>query len=142
MFVFNQTKLKQLFGYDAKEASIARQKVAEIEANFTLSFDDGVDMQALVKGKPGIIKKLQKINPHAAKQQDLMDHAEEMGIDLMQDDSGAIIIMDDKDLGKFVNLLNDDYIESPLTGQRYEIIRKKLLKLDSNDEQDLLREVS
>jgi hypothetical protein len=142
MYVFNQTKLKQLFGYDAKEASIASQKVAEIEANFTLSFDEGVSMQTLVKGKPSIIKKLQKINPYAAKQQELMDHAEEIGIDLMQDDSGAIIIMDDKDLSKFVNLLNDDYIESPLTGQRYEIVKKKLLKLDSDDEQSLLREVS
>lgn len=51
----------------------------------------------------------------------------------MQDDTGAIIIMDGKDLDKFVNLLNDDYMESPLTGQRYEIIKKKPLKLDDNE---------
>jgi hypothetical protein len=142
LYVFNQTKLKQLFGYDAKEASIAAQKVAEIEANFKLSFEDGVSMQTLVKGKQSLIKKLQKINPYAAKQEELMNHADEMGIDLLQDDSGAIIIMDDKDLSKFVNLLNDDYIESPLTGQRYEIVRKKLLKLDDNEELSLLRETT
>jgi hypothetical protein len=140
LYVFNQTKLKQLFGYDAKEASIARQKVAEIEANFSLSFDEGTSMQTLVKDKKSIIKKLQKINPYAVKQAELMSHAEELDIDLMEDDSGNIIIMDDKDLAKFVNLLNDDYIESPLTGERYEIIKKKPLKLRSSDE-DLLKEV-
>lgn len=141
LYVFNQTRLKQLFGYDAKEASIARQKVAEIEANFNLTFEDGVSMQELVKDKKSVIKKLQKLNVHAAKQDQLMSHAEEMGIDLMQDSSGAIIIMDDKDMSKFVNLLNDDYMESPLTGQRYEIVKKKPLKLSEQEEQtNLLRE--
>lgn len=141
LYVFNQTRLKQLFDYDAKEASIARQKVAEIEANFNLTFEDGVSMQELVKDKKSVIKKLQKLNVHAVKQDELMNHAEEMGIDLMQDDSGAIIIMDDKDMSKFVNLLNDDYMESPLTGQRYEIVKKKPLKLSDEEQQDaLLRE--
>jgi hypothetical protein len=138
LYVFNQTRLKQLFGYDAKEASIARQKVAEIEANFQLTFEEGLNMQELVKDKKSIIKKLQKLNVHAVKQGELMDHAEEMGIDLMQDDSGAIIIMDDKDMAKFVNLLNDDYMESPLTGQRYEIVKKKPLKLTDQEEQNVM----
>lgn len=141
LYVFNQTKLKQLFGYDAKEASIARQKVAEIEANFDLSFEEGLDMQSLIKGKKSLIKKLQKIEPGLIKQEDLMKHAEDLDIDLMQDDNGAIIIMDEKDLTKFVNLLNDDYVESALTGQRYEIVRKKLLKPEEDDEMKLLKEV-
>lgn len=142
VYVFNQTKLKQLFGYDAKEASIAANKVAEIEANFKLVFDDGDDMQTLVKEKKSLIKKLQNINPYAVKQEELMSHAEELGIDLMEDGTGQIIIMDTKDLTKFVNLLNDDYHESALTGQRYEIVRKKLLKLDEDSEENkLLKEV-
>lgn len=141
MFVFNQTKLKQLFGYDAKEASIAKQKVAEIMANFKLSFDEGLDMNSLVKGKAALIKKLQKIEPGLVKQEELMNHAGELEIDLMEDEAGAIIIMDDKDLSKFINLLNDDYHESALTGQRYEIVKKKLLKPDQDDDQKLLKEV-
>lgn len=141
MFVFNQTKLKQLFGYDAKEASIAKQKVAEIMANFKLSFDEGLDMNTLVKGKAALIKKLQKIEPGLVKQEELMNHAGELEIDLMEDEAGAIIIMDDKDLSKFINLLNDDYHESALTGQRYEIVKKKLLKPDQDDDQKLLKEV-
>jgi len=141
LFVFNQAKLKSLFGYDAKAAAIAAKKVAEIEANFKLSFAEGLSLQSLVKGKPAAIKKLQKIEPSLVKQDDLVNHAEEMGIALMTDDSGAIIIMDDKDMTKFVNLLNDDIIESPLTGQRYEIIKKRLLKPTEDDEASLLKQV-
>lgn len=134
LFVFNQAKLKQLFGYDAKAASIAKQKVAEIEANFKLSFLEGINLQTLVKDKPAIIKKLQNIQPSLVKQQELLDHAEEIGVEMMEDESGAIIIMDSKDLTRFVNLLNDDYIESPMTGQRYEIIRKRPLKQNEDDQ--------
>jgi len=141
LYVFNQTKLKQLFGYDAKEASIARSKIAEIEANFRLSFDGDNNLQTLIKDKKSLIKKLQKIEPGLVSQDELMAHAEELEIDLMQDESGAIIIMDDKDLAKFINLMNDDYVESALTGQRYEIIKKKLLKPDDDDDTKLLKEV-
>lgn len=134
IYVFNQTRLKQLFAYDAKEASIAAQKVAEINANFRLTFGEGLSLQSLVEGKKSTIKKLQKIDPHLAKQQELLDHAEELDIDLMADDSGAIIIMDEKHLDTFVNLLNDDYVESGLTGERYEIIRKKPIKPNKDDD--------
>lgn len=141
IYVFNQTRLKQLFAYDAKESMIAATKVAEIESNFKLTFDAGESMQTLVKDKPSLIKKLQKINPYAVKQPELLEHAETMGIDLMEDTTGSIIIMDTKDLTKFVNLLNDDYQESAMTGQRYEILRKKLLKLDDNSQESLQQDI-
>lgn len=139
MYVFSQPKLKSLFGYDAKEAFIADQKVKEIEANFRLSFAEGLTIQNLVKGRRSTIKKLQKIEPTLMTQEQLLNHAEEVGVELMEDDSGAIIIMDEKDLVKFVNLLNDDYIESPVTGLRYEIKSKKPLKEpESKDDDSLL----
>ncbi len=134
IFVFNQAKLKSLFGYDAKEAMIAEAKAQEIERQFKLSFEAGLSFQSLLKEKPALVKKLQKIEPSLVKQQAIIDHADEMGVNLMVDDNGAIIIMDGKDLTTFVNLLNDDYIESPMTGERYEIIKKRLLKPPSDDE--------
>jgi len=140
MYVFSQAKLKSLFGYDAKEASIAESKIREIEQNFRFSFAEGLNWQSAVKGNRSVIKKLQKIEPTLIKQDDLVDHADEIGVTMMTDDSGAIIIMDDKDITTFVNLLNDDYIESPLTGQRYEIKSKRLIKPPSDD--DLLKEIS
>jgi hypothetical protein len=134
IYVFNQAKLEQLFNYNAKKAAIAEKKVAEIQSNFKLSFEDGVTMNSLVMEKKPLINKLQKIDTASITQEQLLDHAEEMGIELMTDNDGSIIIMDGKDMTRFVNLLNDDYYESPMTGLRYEIKSKKPLKLTDDDE--------
>jgi hypothetical protein len=132
MYVFNQAKLEALFGYNAKKFAIAEQKAAEIEENFKLSFLEGQTLNTMIKEKKALVNKLQKIDTQTVKQDELLEHAEEMGIDIMTDTDGSILIMDTKDITKFVNLLNDDYYESPMTGLRYEIRSKKPLKL--NDE--------
>ncbi|MBC7581730.1 DUF4868 domain-containing protein [Aeromicrobium sp.] len=134
MYVFSQPKLKSLFGYDAKETSIAEAKVREIEENFRLSYAEGLTMQNIVKGNRGLIKKLQQVEPLSVTQTQIVDQAEELDVNLMTDDSGAIIIMDEKDMVTFVNLLNDDYMESPMTGLRYEIKAKRILKPPSDDD--------
>lgn len=139
MYVFSQPKLKSLFGYDAKEASIAAHKVRQIEENYTLSFSEGLSLQSLIKGNKSAIKKLQNVEPGSITQDAMVDHAEELGVPIMTDDNGAIIIMDEKDLTRFIGLMNDDYMESPVTGLRYEIKSKKILK--PADEDDLLKEV-
>lgn len=133
LYVFNQSKLERLFGYNAKKNAIAEQKVRQIEAHFNLSFAEDSSLQAMVKDSRPTINKLQKIDPGAVSQQQLVDHADEMGIQLMTDDNGAIIIMDNKDLTRFVNLLNDDYVESTMTGLKYEVKSKKLLKTDEDE---------
>ena len=61
------------------------------------------------------------------KQDQLLQYADEMMLELMTDEQDRIIIMDDKDLSMFVNLLNEDYFVSPVNGKRYEIKSKKLL---------------
>jgi flagellar biosynthesis/type III secretory pathway chaperone len=139
LYVFNQSKLKTLFGYDAKEAYIAEQKVREIEENFRLSFADGASIQDMVKGKRPLIKKLQKLETAKMTQEDVINRSDEMEVGLMEDDGGRIIIMDDKDLSRFVNVLNDDYYESPVTGLRYEITGKKEMK--PADEEELLKQI-
>ncbi|HEY5806179.1 MAG TPA: Kiwa anti-phage protein KwaB-like domain-containing protein [Candidatus Saccharimonadales bacterium] len=134
LYVFNQSKLDRLFSYDAKKNSIAEKKVKQIEEHYKLSFADGLDLQTALAGNKSLINKLQNIEIGELKQEQLIDHAEELGVDLMVDEAGAIIIMNQKDLGRFVNLLNDDYMESNLTGLRYEVIRKKPLKpIDPED---------
>lgn len=134
LYVFNEAKLDRLFGFDAKKNALANKKVQEIEANYKLSFADGVTLQSAVEGNKALINKLQKLELGELKQEQLIDHAEELGVDLMVDDSGAIIIMNQKDLAKFVNLLNDDYMESNLTGIRYEVIKKRPLKPSNTED--------
>ncbi|HSX35506.1 MAG TPA: Kiwa anti-phage protein KwaB-like domain-containing protein [Patescibacteria group bacterium] len=133
LYVFNQAKLDRLFSYDARKNSIAERRVREIEEHYKLSFADGIDLQSAVSGNKALINKLQNLEIGQLTQDQIMDHAEEIGVDLMLDDNGAIIIMNAKDLTKFVNLLNDDYMESQLTGERYEIIKKRLLKPADTD---------
>jgi hypothetical protein len=133
IYVFNQAKMESLFSYNAKKHAIAAKKAAEIQENFKLSFLEGQTLDGMVKEKPALINKLQKLDPASVKQEDLLNHAEEMGIELMTDNDGSILIMDSKDITKFVNLLNDDYMESPMTGIRYEIKSKRPLKPEEED---------
>lgn len=137
LYVFSQGKLKTLFGYDAKEASIAEAKIREIEEHFRLSFAEGAGIQNLVKGKKSTIQKLQKLDATKMTQEQVLKYAEDMDLDLIADDSGAIIIMDDKDLATFVNVLNEDYMESPVTGERFEIIKKRPLKIKDEEASEL-----
>ena len=127
IFIFNQRKFETLFQYEYKKQLLADAKVAEIEKEYKLSFPDGVDLQTLVRDRKKVVSKLQKMEIGAIPQDKALEYADEMALELMTDDAGAIIIMDGSDLDMFVNLINEDYITSELTGKRYEIKSKKLL---------------
>lgn len=127
IFVFNQSKFERLFNYDYKKQALADLKVAEIEKQFRLSFPDGLDLQSLVAERKKTVNKLQKIEIGAITQEQVIEYADGMQLDLMTDDTNAIIIMDGNDLDTFVNLINEDYITSEITGRRYEVKTKKLL---------------
>ncbi len=127
IFVFNQSKFERLFNYDYKKQALADKKVEEIEKHFRLSFPDGMDLQSLVRERKKTVNKLQKIEVGDISQEQVIEYADGMQLDLMTDDKGAIIIMDGNDLDVFVNLINEDYITSEVTGRRYEVKSKKLL---------------
>ena len=125
--IFNQSKFEKLFQYDYKQQMISEQKAKEIQDAYKLSFPEGLTLNALLEDKKPLVKKLQNIEIGEMKQDQLLDYADEMQLELMTDDEGKIIIMDDKDPGMFVNLLSEDYYVSPVNGRRYEIKSKKLL---------------
>jgi hypothetical protein len=127
IFVFNQPKFEKLFNYDYKKQLLADQKVEEIAKQYKLSFPDGLDLQTLVRDRKKIVNKLQKMEIGGVTQDQAMEYADQMQLELMTDDAGAIIIMDGNDLDMFVNLINEDYVTSEITGKRYEIKSKKLL---------------
>ncbi len=127
IFVFSQPKFEKLFQYEYKKQLIADKKIEEILSTYKLSLPDEVDLQALIRDKPGLVNKLQKLEVGGITQDQAIDYADTMQLDLMTDDNQAIIIMDGRDLDMFVNLINEDYITSELTGKRYVIKSKKLL---------------
>jgi len=126
--IFNQSKFENLFQYDYKSQAIADEKAKEITDKYKLSFAEGLTLNTLLQDKKPLIKKLQALDIAEEMPQDkLVDYADDMQLELMTDDDGSIIIMDDKDLTMFVNLLSEDYFISPVNGRRYEIKSKKLL---------------
>lgn len=127
IFVFNQSKFERLFNFEYKKQLLADQKVAEIEKHFKLSFPDGMDLQSLVRETKKVVNKLQKLEVGSVTQAQAIEYADDMELELMTDDEGAIIIMDSRDLSMFVNLINEDYITSEITGKRYEVKSKRLL---------------
>jgi len=127
IFIFDQGKFERLFNYDFKKQALADQKVVEIEKQFKLVFPDGMNLQTMVNERKKTINKLQKIEVGNITQEQVIEYADDMQLELMSDDKGAIIIMDGNDLDTFVNLINEDYITSAVTGRRYEIKAKKLL---------------
>lgn len=127
IFVFNQSKFERLFNFEYKKQLLADQKVAEIEKHFKLSFPDGMDLQSLVRETKKVVNKLQKLEVGSVSQAQAIEYADDMELELMTDDDGAIIIMDSRDLSMFVNLINEDYITSEITGKRYEVKSKRLL---------------
>ena len=125
--IFNQSKFEKLFQYDFKQQLISEQKAKELEEAYKLSFPEGLTLNALLEDKKPLVKKLQSVEIGEMSQEQLLDYADDMQLELMTDDENKIIIMDDKDLNMFVNLLSEDYFVSPVNGRRYEIKSKKLL---------------
>ena len=135
IFAFSESKFIRLFGYNAKQFAVAEEKIAEIEQSFKLKFPEGMTFDALVRDTKSLVGKLQKVNVGLVTQDQVIEQADEMGLELMTDENtGEIIIMDAKDAAKFVNLLNDDYVTSGMTGIRYELKGKKELKDTAPDD--------
>lgn len=127
--IFNQPKFETLFQYDYKAQVIAEEKAKQLQEKYKLSFSEGLTLDALLADKKPLLKKVQAFDiEEEMSQEQLVDYADKMELELMTDDDGSIIIMDDKDLSMFVNLVNEDYYVSPVNGKRYEIKSKKLLE--------------
>lgn len=128
VIIFNQSKFESLFQYDYKSQVIADAKAKEITDKYKLSFAEGLTLNSLLQDRKPLVKKLQSLDiAEEMPQEKLIDYADDMQLELMTDDDGSIIIMDDKDLTMFINLLSEDYFISPVNGRRYEIKSKKLL---------------
>lgn len=133
IFAFAPKKFEAMFGYNYKKQAIADKKVEQILSRYQLNFPEGQDLNTMVAGHTKIINKLQNLELGTKTQEEIVNYGEDMGLDLMTTDDGAIIIMDAKDIDTFVGLLNDDYMTSDLTGLKYEIKGKKLLETKSDE---------
>lgn len=137
VFVFNEAKFISLFDYDARKSLVLANKIAEIEKHFKLSYPEGVTLEYLADHSKALTNKIMKVDPQSVTQDQVIEHADNFGVDIMADDAGAIIIMDARDAVIFLNLLNDDYVESDMTGTHY-LIKTKTTITESGDDQTKL----
>ena len=107
---------------------LAEEKAKALQEKYKLSLAEGLTLDGLLADKKPILKKVQNFDLETEmSQEQVVEYADQMQLDLMTDDDGAIIVMDQKDLATFVNLVNEDYYVSPINGKRYEIKSKKLM---------------
>lgn len=129
IFVFNQAKFSKLFNFDARQIALANEKGAAIDKHYKLSFPDLIHEISFACTKASTMKKLLAVDTdNLMSQEQVLQTADEMQIELMTDDKGAIIIMDDNDAGTFLDIVNDNYVRG-MTGQSYLAKSKKSLEL-------------
>lgn len=131
IFAFNADKFEKLFNYDIRKTSQAEKNGEAIDKHFKLSMPtigQGIAFMALEKGT--LTKKLIDVDvSNLIDQETVLDIADEMAIQLMADDDGAIILMDSEDVGSFLDIINDNYVRS-LTGRNYLAKSKKAIDED------------
>ncbi len=127
VLIFNRAKFERLFQYDVQTELMATKQARELMEKYKLSLAEGLQLEDLLKDSKSLVSKIDKLESDLP-QDKVIDYADEMQLELMADEQGKIIIMEQKDLATFVNLLNEDYYVSPVSGKRYEIKSKKELK--------------
>lgn len=128
LFAFNPSKLAKMFNFDVRSVRAADRVGAMIDKEYRLSMptiDQGISFMATQR--PSLIKKMLKVEPGLIKQDQVIETIDEMGLKLMTDDNGAIILMDLKDVGIFLDILLDNFMKSEATGNEYLVKSKKQL---------------
>lgn len=126
VFAFNISKFTRQFGYEPQKTAQLDAKIAQIESHFKLKFPEGLTLGSLLNDNPSLATKILKVDPDTATGEQVIEHADEYNLGLLYDEStGEIIIMNKRDLGLFIDLLNDDYVGSDMTGIHYVATKKK-----------------
>lgn len=130
LFIFNQSKFKQVFDYDIQQILQSDQKGEAISKHYRLNLPDLFnDFAVMARSRKSTLKKLLDVNTETMPDQEtVLEIADEMQVQLMSDDNGAIILYDPTDLGTFLDIINDNYLQSP-AGKHYLAKSKKPLEV-------------
>lgn len=111
IFVFNQSKFEQLFDTKPHMTAVANRNGAVIDSRFKLSMPLIVkEIAILAQNSKAAMKKLSEVDPNAMNQDQVLEAIDEYGVPLMIDDAGAIILMGETDVVRFLDVLSDNYL--------------------------------
>lgn len=131
IFIFNQSKFAQLFNYDVQQVIRSDEIAAKMSEHYKLSLPDLFnDFAVMAREKKSTLKKLLEVNTETLPDQEtVLEIADEMQVELMAGMDGEIVLMDHRDVGVFLDIVNDNYLSSS-TGSHYLAKSKKLLEVD------------
>lgn len=134
IFAFNRKKFETLFGYKARELKEADEKGKILDKHFKFNFTSTTvpEIAFIARESSTLIKKLLQVDvDNLITQEQVLEVVEDMDIELMVDDSGAIIFMEGADVGTFLDIVNDNYLRSPI-GNEYLAKSKKPINEKEN----------
>jgi hypothetical protein len=130
MYIFNQHNFQKIFRFFELVAKTAAQTLATIKAYVPISnFDElekacsgHLQMQAKLKNIAGkhYLKKMK-----IADIKKLLKHFPTLGLKTVQSNGKEMLVFDPKDKWALLRLLDDDYLDSVLTGEKYEVTGKR-----------------
>lgn len=128
IFAFNLKKFEKTFNYDYVKFKQADEKAARFLKRFKISVpsDIGGGIENILRESPSILNKFLKTDIDLIEQEQIFEIADAMQLELMSDDAGAVIIMDKADLNVLLDIINDNYYQSP-TGRHYVAKSKKAI---------------
>ncbi|MBS4040372.1 MAG: DUF4868 domain-containing protein [Flavobacteriales bacterium] len=129
IFTFNQSKFEKTFNYDYVRLIQADNKAKDFVKKFKISVasDVGNDLGNILRENTSLLNKFLKTDIELMNQETVIELADTMQLELMTDDQGAIIILDKQDLSVLLDIMNDNYFESPATGNHYVAKTKKAI---------------
>ena len=130
MYIFNKHNFEKIFRFFELVTKTAAQTLATIKAHVPIAnFDElekacagHLQMQAKLKniaGKPY----LKKVNMAAIKR--VLKQFPELGIEIVKDKGKEMLLFNPKNKWAVLRLLDDDYLGSALTGEKYEVTGKR-----------------
>lgn len=133
IFAFNPNKFEKLFSYDVRKISQAERNGEIIDKHFKIAMPTiGQGIAFMARERGTLMKKLIEVDTsNLIDQETVFEIADEMAIELMADDNGAVILMDLNDVNAFLDIINDNYVRS-LTGRNY--IAKSKKSIDEEGE--------
>lgn len=133
IFAFDPNKFEKMFNHDVRKIAQAEKNGEAIDKHFKISMPTiGQGIAFLAREKSTLTKKLIDVDiDNLIDQETVFEIADEMAIELMADDAGAIILMDGNDVAAFLDIINDNYVRS-LTGRNYLAKSKKSIDEDKD----------
>lgn len=132
IYAFNHSKFLSLFKQDPLTDEVVRRVSGRLTQQYKLALPEGLSMEYLADHNQSLAKALIKLDTDTLPSlDDVVQHADETGLALMTDNSGGIIIMDNRDAMMLVNILADNYVDSGLTGAHYLATSKKRIDTDT-----------